>query len=464
MENRAPRILFCAPGSGSGKTLITCGFLEAVKRLGCFALSFKCGPDYIDPMFHQYVLGVSGSNLDSFFVSGEALRAQIAERFCKEVPDGARAVGVIEGVMGYYDGLGGVSTAAGTYDIARLTGTPAVLVLDCRGASLSLAATVAGFLHYRADSGIKGVILNRISPALYERLVPVIEAVGVKVYGYLPERESFRLESRHLGLVMPEETKRLHTVIEELAGQLSETVDIEGLLALAETAGDLAAQTSVCKAACSLRIGVARDRAFSFYYKENLELMERLGAELVYFSPLTDRALPGDLDGLLLGGGYPELFAKELSENTAMRRAVKAAASGAVPVLAECGGFLYLHRSLEGADDICYDMAGVIEGDGFRTGRLGRFGYITLTAPDGRQIRGHEFHYWDSTAPGTSYEALKPVGGHSWRCMHERKNLLCGFPHLYYPSNPAFLKDWLTLCRENRSRRILGKGRDSDDK
>lgn len=455
MEHKIPRLLFGAPKSGSGKTLITCGFLEAVKRRGYNPVSFKCGPDYIDPMFHKYVLGVPGGNLDSFFLTEDQVRSQLKHRFYKE----SKGIAVIEGVMGYYDGLGGILTKASTYDIARITDTSAVLIVDCKGASLSLAALTAGFLHYKKDSHIKGVILNRLPAMLYERLAPAIEETGVKVYGYLPENERFRLESRHLGLFLPEELSTLRETISLLAEQMEQTVDLDGLLKLAFHAVDLSVDFSGTvsipglRDAKKLRIGVAADEVFSFYYQENLELLEEKGAELIYFSPLHDAEIPEKLDGMLLGGGYPENHARALSENTSMLKSVKEAISGGLPALAECGGFLYLHKSLEGSDGAKYPMADVINAEAYKTERLGRFGYITLTGPDGTGIKGHEFHYWDSSDPGDTYTAQKPAGKRSWRCMHFKDNLLCGFPHLYYPSNPAFIEQWMACCRGYREKR-----------
>lgn len=472
MEAKIPRLLFAAPKSGSGKTLVTCGFLEAVKKRGVFPVAFKCGPDYIDPMFHKHVLHISGTNLDSFFLEAREVRAQLFKSFslagqgCEEERG---RMAVLEGVMGYYDGLGGSSMRASTYDIARITETPVILILDCKGASVSLAATAAGFLNYRKDSRIAGVIMNRVSPAVYEKMVPLFEKLGLHVFGYLPEKPEFYLESRHLGLLMPEETEKVKEKIEAVAGQMEKTIDLDGLLALSESASDLTCGGEVQRESRGekekpssilskpVRIGVARDAAFSFYYQENLELMEAFGAELVYFSPIHDAGLPKALSGILLGGGYPENFAKELSENHSMRSDIKSACAEGVPVLAECGGFLYLHKTLEGTDGKQYAMTGAVDAAAFRTGRLNRFGYVTLTSPEGLKIKGHEFHYWESSDPGTRYLAEKPVGDKSWRCMHQIGSLLCGFPHLYYPSNSEFIKKWLGQCARYTEKNMLNK-------
>lgn len=444
MEKKIPRLLFAAPKSRSGKTLITCGFLEALKERGAFPVSFKCGPDYIDPMFHNYVLGISGRNLDSFFQEEDKLKEALLNETWEK---GKRKVAVIEGVMGYYDGLGGSSVKASSYEVAVLTETPSVLILDCKGASLSLAAEVKGFLSYQAPSMIKGVILNRLSPMLYSRLKPAIEEMGAAVFGYLPELPELHLKSRRLGLIMPGEIPRLREKIKVLAAKMEETLDIDGLLKLAGSAPSLTIQTlpgsDAFPAAGIYRIGIARDEAFCFYYQENLRLLEQMGAELVAFSPIHDKGLPGQLDGLLLGGGYPEQYARELSENQPMLEEVNQFCKTGKPVLAECGGFLYLHHTLEGADGKEYRMASVIEAKAYQTNRLQRFGYIGLTGPGGISVKGHEFHYWESSDPGSAFKARKPAGERQWQCIHKRGGLICGFPHLYFPSNPEFIRMWM---------------------
>lgn len=462
MSGRLPRLMLAAPGSGSGKTLLTCGFLQVLKGRGFNPFAYKCGPDYIDPMFHRYVLGVPGGNLDSFFLGEQPLCRELL-RICKK-EDEKRQIAVLEGVMGYYDGLGGISEKASSFEVAAITKTPVVLVVDAKKASLSLAALVKGFLSFREDSRIRGIILNRLSPMLFDRLGPVIEKeCGIPVFGYLPESEQYCFESRHLGLFLPEEIRDLRKTIEGLAGELEKTLNIDAMLELAKRESGtwpepaqpsesgtrpesepviLSSQTG------RPRIGVARDEAFCFYYQENLRLMEELGAELVYFSPLRDQSLPEGLSGLLLGGGYPENYGKELSQNVSMRESVRLAVREGLPLLAECGGFLYLHRSLEGSDGGEYLMSGVLSERAYRTRRLSRFGYITLNLPGGETVKGHEFHYWESENPGEDWLAQKPVGGRSWRCMYQRDGQIYGFPHLYYPSSPLFLESWLNRCRK----------------
>ena len=463
-----PGILFAAASSGCGKTTITCGALRAWQRKGLKIKAWKCGPDYIDPMFHKQVLGIPGGNLDSFFLSKEALKAQYQQK------NAGFDLAVMEGVMGYYDGLGGISTQASTYEVAQAVDVPVILILDGKGASLSLAAMLRGFLQYQKDSHIVGVILNRTSPMIGARLKPVLEAEGVKYLGCVPVSKEIQFDSRHLGLVMPEEVPQIQKQLDEIADLLEESVDLDGILELARSyaekvennadAGLAKCQTSQVamktRAAGSftesrnpLRIAVARDEAFCFYYQENMELLESLGVELIPFSPIHDQELPAKVSGVILGGGYPENYAKALSENTSMLASIRQAWENKMPFLAECGGFLYLHRELEGSDGIFYPLAGVIPDKAWKTNRLGRFGYITLTPdhPDvclTGEIKGHEFHYWESGDCGTCWTAKKPLSDRSWSCVHSEQGQIAGFPHLYYPSAPEFAGQWLEMCRK----------------
>lgn len=468
-----PRIMLAAPKSGSGKTLLTCGLLEVLRRRGLNPIACKCGPDYIDPMFHRYVLGIPGRNLDSFFLPTEGVRKVLVDAVREE----QAGIAVLEGVMGYYDGLGGTETSASSWEIAEITDTPAILVLDCKGASLSAAAMASGFLHFRKKSHIAGVILNRVSSMYYERLAAAVEeASGLPVLGYLPESEEYRMESRHLGLFLPGEIDRLRERIGRLADQMEKSIAVERVLEVAgmlplrienkekekaeneSMEAESIAKFPACqeqKVTSRVRIGVARDEAFCFYYQENFRLLEQMGAELVYFSPLRDKKIPNRVDGLLFGGGYPENYARELAKNAAMRESIRRSIAAGMPFLAECGGFLYLHRTLEGSDGKHWEMAGVYPFDAYRTNRLRRFGYVRLLTSSGQEIHGHEFHYWESEDPGTDWEAVKPTGNRSWRCIHEKGGQIGGFPHLYYASCPDFLRKWLDVCAKGSQQKYI---------
>lgn len=480
MNCEYPRMMLAAPKSGSGKTMMACGLLTAFLNRKISCRSFKCGPDYIDPMFHRYVLNIDGGNLDTFFLEKERVRAQFTAQ--------AKGAGlsVIEGVMGYYDGVGGDSTWASSYEVACTVDAPVVLVLDCKGASLSLAALAKGFLEYRENSHIRGVILNRTSEPMAKRLKPAMEELGLRVYGYLPECEEGRLDSRHLGLVLPGEQRDLKEQLDRLAGKLEETIDMDGLLRLGQSAAPLSIPPQFGEGAGLLLeamkeamvlpkygedaaspshhsavekevlIGLAQDEAFCFYYQENLKLLEEMGAKLIPFSPVHDKKLPDGIQGILFGGGYPELYSEKLSQNKSMIGDIRRVSARSLPILAECGGFMYLHEVLETRDGKIYPMAGIIPGKAFPTSHLSRFGYIEVFPSEdgpflkkGESIRGHEFHYWDSTNNGSRMEARKPGGKKHWNCVHAQGNLLAGFPHFYYPSNPVFAKRFLEACRNS---------------
>lgn len=444
----SPRLLFAAPASGSGKTTVVCGLLRALKNRGKKVRAFKCGPDFIDPLFHETVVGVPSGTLDLFFSD----RDQLKRLFCRHAA-GAE-ISLIEGVMGYYDGLGAATDRASSYAVSRALDAPVVLIVDGRGQSLSALATLEGFLRFREDSRIRGVIFNRMSESVYTALKPQVEALGVRPLGFVPRAPEVMVESRHLGLVTPGEIEDLGQKLDALAALLEKTVDMEGLLALAAEAPALEAPPAPSIPPLPrTRIAVARDEAFCFLYRDNLDLLADYGAEPVFFSPLHDASLPAGAQGLILPGGYPELYARALSENEPMRRSVREAVQRGLPCLAECGGFLYLHRELEDMEGRFWPMAGVLDARAYRTSRLGRFGYITLTAkadtaflPAGETVRGHEFHYFESESCGDALHAQKPTGNRGWDCGHSQGNLLMGFPHLYYPSDPQLIERFLRAC------------------
>lgn len=457
-----PRILLAAPGSGSGKTLLTTGLLTLFQNRGIRCRSFKCGPDYIDPMFHKYVLGIDSCNLDSFFLSQEELQAL----FRKRAADAE--VSVLEGVMGYYDGIGGNSTSASTYEVATITDTPAILVVNGKGSSLSLAAQIKGFLDYRKDSHICGVILNKTNKMVGERLRPEIEKLGVRYLGAVPVCEIMDIKSRHLGLTMPQEQSELRGHLNAFAKQLEEYLDVDGILELAGYSGEKLPEAGKTEQSNQTdlnqeetkqdeirpidsesepptrRMAVAMDEAFCFYYQENLDFLRQHGWEVVPFSPLHDVALPEQVHAILLGGGYPELYAKNLSANEPMLVSIRNAHAEGIKILAECGGFLYLQEHLEDETGRSWPVAGLIHADGFRTEKLSRFGYISLMQNGAVRIKGHEFHYWDSTAPGSAFRAEKPQSNRGWDCMYRTDSLLAGFPHLYYLSGPDLILSFLS--------------------
>lgn len=460
-----PRIMLAAGSSGSGKTLITCGMLQAFVNRGLKTASFKCGPDYIDPMFHSKVIGTDSRNLDTFFADEDILRYLLGRN--AENYD----IAVMEGVMGYYDGAAGITTKASAYDLAVTTDTPVILIVNSKGMSVSLAAYIKGFLEYKENSHIHGVIFNQMSPMLYPRMKKMVEEeLHIRVLGYVPKVEDCVIESRHLGLVLPEEIPELKNRLEKLAAVLEKTLELDEIIRLAEDAPAFSCGTKASLEAKNLaygfqlsepvRVAVADDEAFCFFYKDNLELLEEMGAELVYFSPIHDREFPKEADGLLLCGGYPELNAEQLEKNCSMRNAVRMYLTQGMPCMAECGGFMYLHEKMEDIEGCVREMAGVIPGNVFKTDRLGRFGYITLKQKNRvfcdeqlGELPAHEFHYFDSENCGTSFLAEKPFSSRNWECIHGSDRILAGFPHLYYYGNPNVAAAFLKQCAEYKRER-----------
>ena len=475
------RLMVSGTGSGCGKTTVTCALLSAMIARGITPTAFKCGPDYIDPMFHRATSGIRAYNLDPFFLDGEGLRSHIATH--------AGALAVIEGAMGYYDGIAATDEAS-AFTVARETQTPVVLVISARGASGSLGAVIDGFARHRKDSRIQGVIFNDAKDGRYPDLARIAEDAGVRAYGYIPRKDEWSLPSRHLGLLTTGEITGVKELLSSLGRQAEQTIDIDGLIAMAGVAPDLQTpstrmqQTTGSRTvsaslqdnrscpdaylkytnsdcgegadhAATMRkpvlLAVAKDDAFCFMYDENLEILQALGCELVFFSPMKDRALPENADGLYLCGGYPELHIAPLSDNTSMRLSISRAVAGGLPTIAESGGFLYLHDSLDGAP-----MCGVIRGRAFETKQPQRFGYITITSERdnmlcraGGSIRSHEFHYWESSSRGEGFTARKAGRAVSYPCVHATDSLFAGFPHLFFPANPSFAESFIEKMREH---------------
>lgn len=486
------RVMIAALKSGSGKTTVTCALLQALKQEGQQVVSYKCGPDYIDPMFHESVIGVPSRNLDTFFTDEEQTR----KLFLKGMQKGS--IAVLEGVMGVFDGLGGIREEGSSYHLAKITKTPVVLVADVKGMGRSILPLLAGFLSYDTEHLIRGILLNRISKGYYEVVKPQIETeLEVPVLGYLPEKKELHMNSRHLGLVLPEKSAEIQKKLQAISEAFRETVSVERITDIAGNAedfclngerkdrpaeerkrkeaeverekggesgeydcmGDVRTQAEYGKKTAVREkpvIAVARDEAFCFYYKDNLLLLEENGAEIQYFSPLHDQRLPDRCCALLIGGGYPELYARALSENYRMREAVRRAVKGGMPVVAECGGFMYLHSGITDEEGNSYAMAGVIPASCFYTGRLVRFGYVEIQErqssflPEGEKIRGHEFHYYDSTLNGEDAWAVKPAAGSRYPCVIKGETYWMGFPHLYYPSNPAFARQFVEKVKKYR--------------
>ena len=437
------RIMIAAVSSGSGKTLVTTGLLRALKMRGLEPASFKCGPDYIDPMFHKKVLGIESRNLDTFFSSPDEIRELVAS--C------GRKIAVIEGVMGIYDGISPEDLKGSCYEIAGITKTPVILIVNAAGSGRTMISVTKGILSDDTDRLIKGIILNRMSSSYYEKIRQYLASElntirdDVTVLGNIPDNSDVRITSRYLGLTMPQEISGVTSKIDAAAKLITENTDIDGILRIASGAGSIGLpKKKKCspsgKVICDkVRMAVATDEAFCFYYAENLKVLNDLGVELVPFSPIHDDKIPDGVSGILLGGGYPELHLKELSQNTSMLRSVKDAIGSDIPSVAECGGFMYLHDMIKDREGYEYKTVGVIDGVCSYTGHLVDFGYVEVASDDSGLglcgMRGHEFHYYDSTRNGSDLTLFKPSSKRSYRSVYASCNRLWGFAHFYYPSD-----------------------------
>lgn len=450
-------LMVSAPASGSGKTVLACALLAALKDRGLDPCAFKCGPDYIDPMFHRSALGVDSHNLDLFLSDEDAVRG-LYRRY-----GAGHGAAVVEGAMGFYDGLGGSTDRASAWHAADTLDLPVLLAVRPKGASLTLAAQVRGLTGFRNPSHIAGLFLSDCSPMLAKSLAPMLEGeTGLPVVGCLPHMEEAALESRHLGLQTAGEIENLTARIQRVARTLDDALDWEKFFALFDRRAGWEAPTAPPPwAEERVPLAVARDEAFCFTYAETLDTLEEAGAELLFFSPLHDEKIPERACALYLPGGYPELYAAPLAENVSMRDSVREAVAGGLPTVAECGGFLYLGQSLEGMDGKSRPMAGVLPGDGVRKERLVRFGYSHLRAAGdsllfraGEEVPVHEFHYWDSTQNGEGLTAVKPLTGRNWRCGFVSEHLYAAFPHLYFAGRPELAKRFVQAAKLYGKERI----------
>ncbi len=427
--------LIAGTNSGCGKTTITIGLMALFQKNGFKVTPFKAGPDYIDPLFHKFVTNTPSCNLDSFMLHEDVVR----HLFYKHTIQ--KDIAIIEGVMGMYDGLGEQSTGS-SYELARILGLPVILVVNCKSLYQSVAAIIKGFSTLKADSNIKGVILNHIhAKEHYEFLKTVIKnECGIDCMGYLPPNEEFNLESRHLGLIQAEEVDYLNTKIELLIQALEQTIDLEALLkasSIEPVNGNFTAPDINLE---GLKLGVAYDKAFRFYYHDNLELLESLGVQLLYFSPLKDNALPEGCNALYIGGGYPEVFAEELSINATLLDQIKTFSNQGYPVYAECGGLMYLSDSIILQNGQSYKMCGVFDFSVQMTERLNHFGYADLQYNNATG-KCHEFHRSKviNEHPGHTKEFLvtKPETGKQWTCGYYKNKTLAGYPHLHFYTDPV---------------------------
>lgn len=451
LKNKIPRVLIAATASGEGKTTITCGIIRAFTNRGLKLSSFKCGPDYIDPMFHTKALGVRSRNLDLFMNDENTIKYLLTKNAKNS------DISIVEGVMGYYDGLAGKDYRASSYDLAKVTDTPTILIVDCKGKSMSILAQIYGFVNFEKYSNIKAVILNRISPMIYPEIKAMIEErLNIPVLGYMPMLpNNFAFKSRHLGLVTANEIENIDATLNALADEIESTVDLDAIIKLANETSEITCEEIQVKKYEDFKVAVAMDGAFCFYYEDNLELLKEFGAEICYFSPIHDEELPKGISALYLGGGYPELYLEQLSANKTMLKDIKKKIKMGLPCIAECGGFMYLHQSVEDEKNVYHDVVGAVKGKSSYKAKLVRFGYIemeaqknTIFGPKGTVLRAHEFHYWDSTNTGDAFLAKKPLRKASWECVLASEKLYAGFPHIHFYNNLKATERFVEICQK----------------
>ncbi len=445
--------------SGVGKTTLTLGLLQAWRRRGLKVQPFKVGPDFIDPGHHTQAAGRVSHNLDGWMLSREANLALFRQQL-----RGAD-VAVVEGVMGLFDGYDGRTEAGSTAQMAKWLGLPVLLVVDARSMARSAAALVHGFATFDPDLKLAGVVFNRIGSATHlQYLRDALEQVeGVACLGGMPREAGLAIPERHLGLATAEDHPLGDQYREHLADLVEAHLDLEVLLAgLSPVAASPAEPPAA--AAPVVRLGVAQDAAFCFYYSENLELLAQAGAELVFFSPLKDRDLPENLHGLYLGGGYPELYAGDLAANAALKQSIRDKAAAGFPIYAECGGLMYLARGLVDLQGQRQAMTGVLPFEVRMLPRLRSLGYreITLTAagllgPVGTQARGHEFHYSEIVkVPGDLARCYRLTARQGQAAAAEGyavRRVLASYVHLHFGSNPAVARHLVEACRAYKENR-----------
>jgi len=451
------RFVIAGTQSGVGKTTVSTGIMRALVLRDLAVQPFKVGPDYIDPAFHSFVTGNKSRNLDSWMLDKET----IVELFVKNSHN--MSVAVIEGVMGLYDGFGTEKDMGSTAHVAKILKAPVILVIDGSGMSSSAAAQVLGYKLYDPELELKGVIVNNVSGEKhYEIIKKAIERdTGIKCFGFLKKNLNIKLESRHLGLVPSVEIEDLESRLDELAHMVEDTINIDGILKLSDEAqllkGNVWSNSNTQK---SVNIGVALDKAFNFYYQDNLDLLEELGANLIYFSPLEDRKLPHNIHGLYIGGGFPEVFAKELEDNKEMREEIRRKSLEGIPIYAECGGLMYLTKAITNFEGNRFEMVGVFNREASMTKRLQRFGYVYVninkpcTISQGKDmVKAHEFHRStldEADEENYVYKVDKIRENKlqsSWECGLVKNNTLGAYAHIHFYANKGLAENFINNCR-----------------
>lgn len=452
MDNvHIPRLVIAAVHSGAGKTTIASGLLAALAARGLKVQSYKIGPDYIDPGFHQLASGKPAHNLDTWLVPAEVMLATFSSTAA------GNDIAIVEGVMGLYDG--GNSGISSTAQISKLINAPVVLIIDARSMGESAAAIALGFKTYDPEVNLAGVIINRVGSVSHQAMIcEAMDRVGIPVLGVIKRNAEIAMPERHLGLT-PVTEHDVHQTIEKIREQISAQVNIDQIVKLAELAPPLKLAGQRISPQPTVRIGVAQDEAFNFYYPQSLDALVRLGAELVPFSPLRDAYVP-EVEGLIIGGGFPEMFAEQLAGNYRMRQALYNAGSSGMPIYAECGGLMYLSRSIRDFQGLSHNMVGLVPAECSMQAKLETVGYVEATAvcnnvlcSAGESLRGHEFHFSrmlpdrEADFPW-AFNFVKTRAGASYLGGYAQNNILASYLHLHFAGNSNAAKRFVDRCKK----------------
>ncbi|MEG0508708.1 MAG: cobyrinate a,c-diamide synthase [Eubacterium sp.] len=443
--------------SNVGKTTVTMGILSAFCKRGVDVVPFKTGPDYIDPMFHTFVTGKKSTNLDTWMIDAESIRTLFFNKLKNN------SLGIMEGVMGLYDGHGADSDVGSSAYLSKIVKAPVFLIIDGRGMSKSAAAMVKGYAEFDSETRIAGVIINKVSSeSHYLLLKEMIERfAGVPCVGYFPNCPDIVMNSRHLGLIPVDELQGLKEQVDKAAALAEAHIDLDQMLALSEVKTIPPIKEDPFEVYADrysdITLGYANDKAFNFYYEDNFNALRKLGVKLVPISPMEDSSINSKIDGLYMGGGFPEIFAKELEANQTFRVSLKNALEGGLPCFAECGGLMYLTKKIKQLDGVCTEAVGFFDAATQMTKRLQRFGYIEIDMCinyENIHIRGHEFHHSvveEETPLYKIYEITKSK--RKWMCGYTKNNTLAGYPHIHFYSNPQFLLTLLSKAKEIKRER-----------
>lgn len=454
--SNAPRLVIAGTESGVGKTTIATGIMAALKNRDLTVQTFKVGPDYIDPTYHTMATGLPSRNLDSWMLSHDTIVGLFGRAARKA------DISIIEGVMGLYDGHSGLDDSGSTAEVAKLLNAPTILIIDAGKMARSAAAVALGYMKFDPALSLSGFIVNNIgSERHFEWVKEAIEqATSIPVLGYLPKNGNFEMPERHLGLIPTIENVGAQ-FIEPLSRQIDKTIDMERLINIARSTPSIdepedrifpSDKDSINRIPAN--IAYAWDEAFSFYYQDNLDLLEAYGARLWPFSPMHDNAIPESAQGIYIGGGFPEMYAEALSANQSIMNSLRKAASEGMPIYGECGGLMYLSQGITDFEGKRYPMVGLVPGWSVMTRTLARMGYVevefyqdTILGPKGMRLRGHEFH-WSEMEGDLSSPANRIVSPDLRNEGHVNGNIFASYVHLHFGTDPSLAMNFISSCRK----------------